>query len=137
MAYLYLVAFKGQPYGREDDFNYALRELLGEHCSYCIPAGRTEVFGPSTPGQHLAEICWLLQEVGYTSRSYWELIDQLSDQYEKINGCRPPSWSEVFHSRDASREEDEERSRRLKRWKSNRNWIFRALISNWIKPPKR
>ena len=89
MAYLYLVAFKGQPYGREDDFNYALRELLGEHCSYCIPAGRTEVFGPSTPGHHLAEICWLLQEVGYTSRSYWELIDQLRDQYEKINGCKP------------------------------------------------
>ena len=137
MAYLYLVAFKGQPHGHEDDFNYALRELLGEHCSYCIPAGRTEVFGPNTPEQHLAEICWLLQEIGYTSRSYWELIGQLRDQYEKINGCKPRAWYEVFCSRDASREEDEERSRRIKRWKSNRNWIFRALISNWIKPPKR
>ena len=49
MGFLYLVAFKGQPYGHEDDFNYALRELLDEHCSYCIPAGKTEVWGPYTP----------------------------------------------------------------------------------------
>ena len=55
MAFLYLVAFKGQPYGHEDDVNYALRELLEEHCSYCNPAGRTEVFGPYTPKQSLAE----------------------------------------------------------------------------------
>ena len=54
MGFLYLVGFKGQPYGREDDVTYALRELLEEHCSYCNPAGRTEVFNPYTPAQSLA-----------------------------------------------------------------------------------
>ena len=53
MGFLYLVAFKGQPYGHEDDFNYALRELLDEHCSYCIPVGKTEVWGPYAPNQSL------------------------------------------------------------------------------------
>ena len=95
--------------------------MLGEHCSYCIPAGKTEVFGPNTSEQHLAEICWLLQEIGYTTRRYWELIDQLRNQYEKINGRKPRDWYEVFYSRDASREEMEERSRRIKQWKSNRS----------------
>ena len=86
MGFLYLVAFKGQPYGHEDDFNYALRELLDEHCSYCIPAGETEVFGPYTPKQSLAEICWLLQEIGYTQRDYHDLIDHLREKHEKSKG---------------------------------------------------
>jgi hypothetical protein len=92
MGYLYLVAFKGQNYGREDDFNYALRELLNAHCSYCTPAGRTEVFGPYTPEQRLAEICWLLQEIGYTSRDYWDLIGDLREKYVKVKGHKPQSW---------------------------------------------
>ena len=65
MGFLYLVGFKGQPYGHEDDVNYALRELLEEHCSYSTPAGRTEVSDGERPEQSLAEICWLLQEIGY------------------------------------------------------------------------
>ena len=83
MGCLYLVGFKSQPYGHEDDFNYALRELLDEHCSYCTPAGKTEVFGPYTPEQSLAEICWLLQEIGYTQREYHDLIDQLREKHER------------------------------------------------------
>ena len=34
VGYLYLIGFIGEPYGKEYDFNYALRELLNEHCSY-------------------------------------------------------------------------------------------------------
>ena len=41
MAQLYLVAFKENNNGTEPEENYALRELLDEHCSYCIPAGTT------------------------------------------------------------------------------------------------
>ena len=133
MGYLYLVGFKGEPYGREDDFNYALRELLHEHCSYCIPAGRTEVFGPNTPEQHLAEICWLLQEIGYTSRDYWDLIDDLREKYEKVKGHKPQSWFDAFHGREIERQEREDRKERVDKWKSDRNWIFRALISKWVK----
>ena len=137
MGFLYLVGFKGQPYGREDDCNYALRELLNEHCSYCTPAGRTEVFKPYTPEQNLAEICWLLQEIGYTSRDYWDLIDELREKYERINGYKPKSWFDTFHSREADRQETEERKERVGRWKSDRNRIFRSLISKWVKPPKK
>ena len=137
MGYLYLVAFKGQNYGREDDFNYALRELLNEHCSYCTPAGRTEVFGPYTPEQRLAEICWLLQEIGYTSRDYWDLIDDLREKYEKVKGHKPQSWFDAFHGHEIQRQEREEQDERVKRWKSDRNWIFRALISKWVKLRKR
>ena len=135
MGFLYLVGFKGQPYDREDDFNYALRELLDEHCSYCTPAGRTEVFRPYTPEQNLAEICWLLQEIGYTSRDYWELIDELREKYEKVKGYKPQSWFDTFHSREADIQEIEERQERVGRWKADRNRIFRALISKWVKLP--
>ena len=114
-----------------------MRELLNEHCSYCTPAGRTEVFGPYTPEQHLAEICWLLQEIGYTSRDYWNLIDRLREQYEKINGHKPQSWFDAFHGHEIQRQESEEQDERVKRWKSDRNWIFRALISKWVKLRKR
>ena len=62
MAYLYLVAFKGQPYGREDDFNYALRELLGEHCSY-TSSWQDKVFGPAPLGNTWQKF------VGYFRRS--------------------------------------------------------------------
>ena len=137
MGFLYLVGFKGQPYDREDDFNYALRELLNEHCSYCTPAGRTEVFKPYTPEQNLAEICWLLQEIGYTSRDYWELIDELREKYEKVKGHKPEPWFDTFHSRERDRQEREERKERVGKWKADRNWIFRALISKWVKPPTR
>ena len=137
MGFLYLVAFKGQPYGHEDDFNYALRELLDEHCSYCIPAGETEVFGPYTPKQSLAEICWLLQEIGYTQREYHDLIDQLREKHEKVKGYKPSSWFDVFHGREIQRQEREERNERIDRWKSDQNRIFRSLISKWVKPRKR
>ena len=45
MGFLFLVGFKGQPHGHEDDFNYALRELLEEQYSYCKSAGSKKVFG--------------------------------------------------------------------------------------------
>ena len=102
MGFLYLVAFKGQPYGHEDDFNYALRELLDEHCSYCIPAGETEVFGPYTPKQSLAKICWLLQEIGYTQRDYHDLIDHLHVKNEKVKGHKPQSWFDAFYGCERS-----------------------------------
>ena len=137
MGFLYLVGFKGQPYGREDDVNYALRELLEEHCSYCNPAGRTEVFDPYTPKQSLAEICWLLQEIEYTERDYHDLIDHLREKHEKVKGYKPASWFDTFYGRDVQRQEREERKERVDRWKSNRNWIFRVLISKWVKIPKR
>ena len=90
MAQLYLVAFKEENYGREPEENYALRELLKQHCSYCIPAGKTEVWGPDTHEQKLAEICWLTQEIGYYSQDYWELIDELRAKYKNIKGHEPP-----------------------------------------------
>ena len=77
MAQLYLVGFKEENYVREPEENYVLRELLNEHRSYCIPAGKTEVFAPYTPKYKLAEIFWLAQEIGDTSHDYWELIDAL------------------------------------------------------------
>ena len=137
MGFLYLVGFKSQPYGHEDDFNYALRELLDEHCSYCTPAGKTEVFGPYTPEQSLAEICWLLQEIGYTQREYHDLIDQLREKHAKIKGYKPASWFDYFYGREILHQERKERTERRDRWKSDRNWIFRALISQWVKPRKR
>ena len=137
MGFLYLVGFKGQPYGHEDDFNYALRELLDEHCSYCTPAGKTEVFVPYTPEQSLAEICWLLQEIGYTQCEYHDLIDQLREKHAKVKGYKPASWFDAFHCREIQSQERKERSERRDRWKSDRNWIFRALISKWVKPRKR
>ena len=39
MAQLYLIAFKQNNNNTEPEENYALRELLDQHCSYCIPAG--------------------------------------------------------------------------------------------------
>ncbi len=137
MGSLYLVGFKGQPYGGEDDVNYALRELLEEHCSYCMPAGETEVFGPYTPKQSLAEICWLLQEIGYTQPQYHELIDQLREKHESVKGYKPPSWFDQFCSREKLRQEREEQQERIDIWKSDRNRIFRRLISKWVKPRMR
>ena len=137
MGFLYLVGFKGQPYGYENDVNYALRELLEEHCSYCNPAGRTEVFGSYTPEQSLAEICWLLQEIGYTQREYHDLIDQLREKHEKVKGYKPSSWFDIFRGREIQRQEREERNERIDRWKSDQNRIFRSLISKWVKPRKR
>ena len=137
MGFLYLVGFKSQPHGHEDDFNYALRELLDEHCSYCTPAGKTEVFGPYTPEQNLAEICWLLQEIKYTQREHHDLIDHLREKHEKVNGYKPASWFDVFHGREIQHQERKEREERIDKWKSDRNWIFRALISKWVKPRKR
>ena len=137
MGFLYLVAFKGQPHGHEDDLNFALRELLDEHCSYCIPAGETEVFGPYTPKQSLAEICWLLQEIGYTQREYHDLIDQLREKHEKVKGYKPTSWFDTFHGSAIQHQERKERKERIDIWESDRNWIFRALISKWVKPRKR
>ncbi|WP_186483845.1 hypothetical protein [Synechococcus sp. A15-127] len=137
MAQLYLVAFKEQNYGTEPEVNYALRELLDEHCSYCTPACKTEVFGPHTPEQSLAEICWLLQEVGYTQLAYHDLIDLLREKYEKVNGYKTPSWYETFYGREIQRQDEVERKERVDRWKSDRNWIFRTLISKWVKPRKR
>ena len=83
MSQLYLVAFKEENYGTEPKENYALRELLKQHCSYCIPAGKTEVWGPYTPKQSLAEICWLTQEIGFISLDYSELINNLRAAYRK------------------------------------------------------
>ena len=100
MGFLYLVGFKSQQYGHEGDVNYALRELLDEHCSYCTPAGKTEVFGPYTPEQSLAEICWLLQEIGYTQRDYHDLIDHLREKHEKVKGHKPQSWFDAFYVRE-------------------------------------
>ena len=48
-----------------------------------------EVFGPYTPEQSLAEICWLLQEIGYTQREYHDLIDLLREKHEKVKGYKP------------------------------------------------
>ena len=137
MGFLYLVGFKSQPYGHEGDVNYALRELLDEHCCYCTPAGKTEVFGPYTPEQSLAEICWLLQEIGYTQREYHDLIDQLREKHEKVKGYKPSSWFNAFHGREIEHQEREERNERIDRWKSDQNRIFRSLISKWVKPRKR
>ena len=137
MGYLYLIGFKGEPYGREDDFNYALRELPNEHCSYCIPAGKTEVFGPHTPKQSLAEICWLLQEIGYTSRDYWDLVYDLREKYEKVKGHKHQSWCDEVHALEKQRQESEDRKERVEKWKSDRNWIFRVFISRWVKLRKR
>ena len=136
MAFLYLVGFKSLPHGGEDDINYALRELLEEHCSYCDPAGRNEVRG-SKSYQSLAEICWLLQEIGYTQRDYHDLIDHLREKHEKVKGYKPLSWFDAFHGREIQHQERKEREERIDRWKSDRNWIFRALISKWVKPLKR
>jgi len=99
MAYLYLVAFKQEFNGSEGDINYALRELLEEHCSYCIPAGKTEVFGPYTPKQKLAEICWLMQEIGYTENDYYDVIDNLRALYTKTKGHEPETWFDTFFGR--------------------------------------
>ena len=132
-----MIGFKGEPYGREDDFNYALRALLNEHCSYCIPAGKTEVFGPHTPKQSLAEICWLLQEIGYTSRDYWSLIDDSCEKYEKVKGHKPQSWFDEFHGREIHRQQRREQDEWVKLWKSDRNRIFRVLIFKWVKLRKR
>ena len=100
MGYLYLVGFKGQPYGREDDLNYALRELLDEHCSFCQPAGKYNTFENRHEDQHLSEICWLIQKIGYIHRDYYALIDVLREQHEKVLGYKPESWFDTFHSRE-------------------------------------
>ena len=114
MAQLYLVAFKEENYGTEPEENYALRELLDEHCSYCIPAGKTKVFGPYTPENKLAEICWLTQEIGYLSQDYWELIDELRAKYKKIKGHEPPQWIDYFKE---DKEEFLARRRRESIWR--------------------
>jgi hypothetical protein len=134
MAQLYLVAFKEQNYGTEPEANYALRELLDEHCSYCIPAGKTKVFGPYTPKYKLAEICWLAQEIGYTSRDYWELIDELREKYKKIKGHDPKEWIENFKE---DNEDIQTRRRRQGRWKQEKGWLFQWLIKEWTGKPRR
>ena len=128
MAQLYLVAFKEENYGTEPEENYALRELLDEHCSYCIPAGKTEVFGPSTPKYKLAEICWLTQEIGYYSNDYWELIDELRSKYKKIKGHEPPEWNKYFKE---DKDELLARRRRESIWKKEKGWLFQWLIKEW------
>ena len=96
-----------------------------------------KVFGPHTPEQSLPEIYWLLQEVGYTQLAYHDLIDLLREKYEKVNGYKTPSWYETFYGREIQRQDEVERKERVDRWKSDRNWIFRTLISKWVKPRKR
>ena len=128
MGFLYLVAFKGQPYGHEDDFNYALRELLDEHCSYCIPAGKTEVWGPYAPNQSLVEINWLTQEMSFTSLDYSELINSLRAAYKKIHGYEPPRWSKYFEDNN---EERLARRRRQQIWRREKGWLFQKLIKKW------
>lgn len=128
MAQLYLVAFKEENYGREPEENYALRELLNEHCSYCIPAGKTEVFGPHTPKYKLAEICWLAQEIGYTSNDYWDLIDALREKYKKIKGHEPPEWINYFKD---DKEEFLKGLRRREIWRREKGWLFQWLIKKW------
>lgn len=134
MAQLYLVAFKEENYGTEPEENYALRELIEEHCSYCIPAGKTEVFGPYTPEQKLAEICWLTQEIGYLSQDYWELIDELRAKYKKIKGQEPPQWIDYFKE---DKDEFLARRRRESIWKKEKGWLFQWLIKKWTKKLRR
>ena len=134
MGYLYLVGFKGQPYGREDDLNYALRELLDEHCSFCEPAGRYNTFENAHENRHLSEICWLMQETRINPNS---LIDVLRNKYEEMHGHQPESWFETFHSRQRYCTEQNESDERRARWKKDRYWIFRRLIGSWIKPRRR
>ena len=128
MAQLYLVAFKEENYGTEPEENYALRELLDEHCSYCIPAGKTEVFGPYTPKYLLAEICWLAQEIGYTSLDYWELIDKLREKYKKIKGYEPKRWIDNFKE---DKQDFQARRRLQARWRREKGWLFQWLIKTW------
>ena len=128
MAQLYLVAFKENNYGPEPEENYALRELLQQHCSYCIPAGKTEVWGPYTPEQCLAEICWLTQEIGFTSLDYSELINNLRATYMKIHGYEPPEWSKYFED---NKEERLARRRREEIWRREKGWLFQRLIERW------
>ena len=85
----------------------------------------------------MAEICWLLQEIGYTSRDYWGLIDDLCEKYEKVKGHKPQSWFDEFYGREIQRQESEDRKERVEKWKSDRNWIFRVLIPKLVKLRKR
>ena len=48
----------------------------------------------------MAEICWLLQEIGYTEREYHDLIDRLREKHEKVKGYKPASWFDTFCGRD-------------------------------------
>ena len=96
MAQLYLVAFRENNNGTEPEENYALRDLLEKYCSYCRPVGKTSNWGPDAPGERLAEICWLTQEIGYYSNDYWELIDELRAKYKKIKGHEPQEWIDYF-----------------------------------------
>ena len=128
MAQLYLVAFKENNNGIEPEENYALRELLNEHCSYCITAGKTEVFSPYTPKYKLAKICWLTQEIGYLSQDYWELIDELIAKYKKIKGHEPPEWNKYFKE---DKDELLARRRRESIWKKEKGWLFQWLIKEW------
>ena len=128
MAQLYLVAFKEENYGTEPEENYALRELLNEHCSYCIPAGKTEVFGPYPPRYKLAEICWLTQEIGFTSEDYWELIDELREKHKTVKGYEPPEWNKYFKE---DKDEFLAKRQRQERWKKEKGWLFQWLIKEW------
>ena len=128
MAQLYLVAFKETNNGTEPEENYALRQLIEEHCSYCIPAGKTEVFGPYTPKQNLAEICWLVQEIGYLSRDYREMIDELREKYTNSKGQRPPKWHEFCRE---DRETMLEKHRLQEVWKKEKGSLFQWLIKEW------
>ena len=134
VGYLYLVGFKGQSHGGEDDLNYALRALLDEHCSFCEPVGKYNIFENRNGIHHLSEICWLIQKIGYYDRDYYALIDELREQHEKVLGYKPESWFDTFHSSGQSRHERMERDERNTRWKSDRYRIFRRLIGSWIKP---
>ena len=128
MAQLYLVGFKEENYVREPEENYVLRELLNEHRSYCIPAGKTEVFAPYTPKYKLAEIFWLAQEIGDTSHDYWELIDALRAKYKKLKGHELPEWSKYFED---DQEECLARRRREKIWRREKGWLFQWMIERW------
>ena len=128
MAQLYLVAFKEENYVTEPEENFALRELLKQHCSYCIPAGKTEVWGPYTPEQSLAEIFWLTQEMSFTSLDYSELINSLRAAHKKIHGYEPPRWSKYFED---NKEERLARRRREEIWRREKGWLFQRLIERW------
>ena len=84
-----------------------LRELLDEHCSYCIPAGRQKSLVPtrlSRAWQKSAGYCRRLD----THNDYHDLIDHLREKHEKVNRYKPQSWFDTFHGRETQHQERQE-----------------------------
>ena len=54
----------------------------------------------------MAEICWLLQEIGYTQRDYHDLIDHLREKHEKVKGYKPQSWFDAFYGQEIQLQEE-------------------------------